>query len=187
MKQIYWKGTTVRVSRFRLWLFSLVVPREVRESWYRHETALEKDLFESRQETAKSDKWGTEIYSQLIDKESRHERDWRTQAFFYSGIDLINDPALSLARAAYKEGIGYREFLDYYRRAWGVQQWKIINNLEWAKDVVREINREEEDGSSPLTNLLDKASENALDQGSLAVWSPELGISEEEAIREASL
>ena len=64
-------------------------------------------------------------------------------------------------------------------------QWKIINNLEWAKDVVREITREEEDGSSPLTNLLDKASEAALDQGSLAVWGPELGISEEEAIRES--
>lgn len=62
-----------------------------------------------------------------------------------------------------------------------VQRWKVIDNLEWAKDVVREINREEEDGSSPLTNLLDKASENALDQGSIAVWGPELGISEEEA------
>jgi hypothetical protein len=68
-----------------------------------------------------------------------------------------------------------------------VPRWKIINDLEWAKDVVREINREEEDGSSLLTNLLDKASDNALDQGSLAVWGPELGISEEEAIREARL
>ena len=62
-----------------------------------------------------------------------------------------------------------------------VQRWKIIDNLEWAKDVIRELNREEEDGSSPLTNLLDKASENAVDQGSIAVWGPELGISEEEA------
>jgi len=55
-----------------------------------------------------------------------------------------------------------------------VQLWKITDDLGWAEDVCREINREEEDGSSPLTNLLDKASEEALDQGSLSVWSPEL-------------
>lgn len=55
-----------------------------------------------------------------------------------------------------------------------VQRYKIIDDLGWAQDVCREINREEEDGSSPLTNLLDKASEDALDQGSLSVWSPEL-------------
>jgi hypothetical protein len=54
-----------------------------------------------------------------------------------------------------------------------VQKWKIIANLGWAEDIVRELTNEKEDGSSPLTDLLDKMSENALNQGSLNVWSPE--------------
>ena len=89
----------------------------------------------------------------------------------------------TLAWAAQSEG---REpFWTYdWEKADFVQRWKVIDNLEWAKDVVREITREEEDGSSPLTNLLDKASEDALDQGSIAVWGPELGISEEEALEQ---
>ncbi len=68
-----------------------------------------------------------------------------------------------------------------WEKAEYVPRWKIIDNLEWARDVVCEITREEEDGSSLLTNLLDEASENALNQGSLAVWGPEDGITEEEA------
>ena len=93
------------------------------------------------------------------------------------GIDTLAGAAQSERRGTafweYDETVG-----DF------VQRWKVIDNLEWAKDVIREITREEEDGSSPLTNLLDKASENALDQGSIAVWGPELGISEEEALEQ---
>lgn len=48
-----------------------------------------------------------------------------------------------------------------------VQRWVVIDPLEWAKDIKCELTREEEDGSSPLTNLLDKMFEKALDQGSL--------------------
>ena len=51
-----------------------------------------------------------------------------------------------------------------------VQVYKIIDSKGWAEDLVRELNREEEDGSTPLTDLLDKMSENALDDGSLSVW-----------------
>lgn len=47
--------------------------------------------------------------------------------------------------------------------------WDITNPNEFAKEIKAELLREEEDGSSPLTNLLDKAAEEALDQGSLAV------------------
>lgn len=68
----------------------------------------------------------------------------------------------------------YDEVRDY------VQKWKIVDDRGWAEDVLHELKREEEDGSSPLTNLLDKMSEKALDQGSLSVWSPELGIPDPE-------
>ena len=51
--------------------------------------------------------------------------------------------------------------------------WRVIDPLEFAKDVKHELLREEEDGSSPLTNLLDLACTNALDQGSLGVEKAE--------------
>ena len=54
-----------------------------------------------------------------------------------------------------------------------VQKWKIVDNLGWAQEIRHELLEEKEDGSSPLTDLLDKMSENALDAGSLSVWSPE--------------
>ena len=46
---------------------------------------------------------------------------------------------------------------------------KVIDPPEWAKDVLRELEREEEDGSTPVTELIDKAMSDAVDQGSLAV------------------
>jgi hypothetical protein len=58
----------------------------------------------------------------------------------------------------------YDEKLGDHRKA-----WIVTDALEFAKDVRNEIQREEEDGSSPLTNLLDLACSNALDQGSIAV------------------
>lgn len=53
------------------------------------------------------------------------------------------------------------------------QDWKIVDNLGWAQEICHELNREEEDGSSPLTNVLDKMFETALDQGSLSVLESE--------------
>lgn len=47
--------------------------------------------------------------------------------------------------------------------------WIVSDADQFALDVRQEMIREEEDGSSPLTNLLDKMFENALDQGSLGV------------------
>lgn len=43
--------------------------------------------------------------------------------------------------------------------------WVIKDPLEFAKDVRNELGHEEEDGSTPLTELLDKVAGNALDQG----------------------
>ena len=50
-----------------------------------------------------------------------------------------------------------------------VRQFQVTDEEEWAEDVRRELTREEEDGSSMLTNLFDKAFEKALDQGSIGV------------------
>jgi hypothetical protein len=50
-----------------------------------------------------------------------------------------------------------------------VRQFQVSDAEEWAKDINRELTREEEDGSSMLTNLFDKAFEKALDQASLGV------------------
>ena len=50
-----------------------------------------------------------------------------------------------------------------------VQSWKVSDPLEFAKDVVREMTREEEDGSYPLNRMLDKVSTDAAGQGSLGI------------------
>lgn len=50
-----------------------------------------------------------------------------------------------------------------------VRQFQVTDAEDWAEDIKRELTREEEDGSSMLTNLFDKAFEKALDQGSLGV------------------
>ena len=46
---------------------------------------------------------------------------------------------------------------------------RVINPDEWAKDVARELDQEEEDGSTLVTEMLDKAMSNAVDNGSIAV------------------
>ena len=50
-----------------------------------------------------------------------------------------------------------------------VQTWKVSDPVEFAKDVVGELTREEEDGSHPLHRLLDKACTDAADQGCLGI------------------
>lgn len=49
-----------------------------------------------------------------------------------------------------------------------IRTFAITNALAFAKDVALAMEREEEDGSSPLTRFLDKAAEDALDEGSEA-------------------
>ena len=77
----------------------------------------------------------------------------------------------TLAEAAEFEG---REPFWQYDEIAGdfVQYWKIIDNKGWAEDVVHALKEESEDGSTFVTDLLDKACEEALDQGSLSVWNP---------------
>ncbi len=46
---------------------------------------------------------------------------------------------------------------------------KIVNEKQFAKDVWYELGREDEDGSTMLTDLLDKAVREAVDRGSAGI------------------
>jgi hypothetical protein len=50
-----------------------------------------------------------------------------------------------------------------------VQLWRVCDALEFAKDVRRALTDEAEDGSSPLTRLLDKMFMEAVGDGSLGI------------------
>ena len=119
MTKIYWKGTVIRVSKFRLWLASLVVPKEVWKCWeYQEESELKK-----------LDKALTDLSTARLEasyRDSRHERDWLQRASAYSGVDFsyeasqyvrgeIENHALLCAKEAYRRGMGYREFPEFYK------------------------------------------------------------------------
>ena len=50
-----------------------------------------------------------------------------------------------------------------------IPELKIIDFDTWGDDLVRELCREEENGASLLTDLLDKAIEEAIDMGSVGI------------------
>ena len=120
----YWKGTEIVVSRFRLWLFNLLLPKVVKQSWDDKELRLLLDL-----DAARKDAFFAREES--IHRDSLHERNWLKQASAFSGIDLSYDAslyirgeyenhALLIAKEAYKMGMGYREFLPFYKLYRGV-------------------------------------------------------------------
>lgn len=49
-----------------------------------------------------------------------------------------------------------------------IRTFAILDVHEFAKDTIAELLREREDGSSLLSDVLDKASQNAVEDGSLA-------------------
>lgn len=49
------------------------------------------------------------------------------------------------------------------------QKWVVENYMEFGKDVMSEMTHEEEDGSTPLIEFLDKMVMEALEQGSAGV------------------
>ena len=58
---------------------------------------------------------------------------------------------------------------------------KIDDSRLFAREVVRALLHEEEDGSGPLSNLLDEAGQRALDDGAEGVdyeWSPTTGANQ---------
>jgi hypothetical protein len=50
-----------------------------------------------------------------------------------------------------------------------IRTFEVTNTEQFAQDVMRAMLREREDGSTPLSDFLDKSSESAVDDGSEAV------------------
>ena len=50
-----------------------------------------------------------------------------------------------------------------------IRNFAITDPLQFAKDIANELQREDEDGSSPLTDVIDQAAQSAIDEGSLAI------------------
>lgn len=59
------------------------------------------------------------------------------------------------------------EFYDDAKHSKGPPYVKIVNDDEFAADIVRMLNSEDEDGSGPLSNLFDTAIVAAYEDGSL--------------------
>lgn len=53
-----------------------------------------------------------------------------------------------------------------------VRSLHVVDPRAFARDVVAELNREREDGATPLSDLLDRCCEEAVNQGSPAVEDP---------------
>lgn len=62
----------------------------------------------------------------------------------------------------------YPEMFEYPRNQWPPFA-RVTDRDEFAKEVVRSLNHEEEDGSGPLTNLFDKAINHAIENGALGI------------------
>lgn len=74
-----------------------------------------------------------------------------------------------------KIGIGTLAFayeISEYNNPWSddtndtVQQCMVVNKKEFAKDVIAELISEREDGSTLITDMFDKAEQNAMENGS---------------------
>lgn len=76
------------------------------------------------------------------------------------------------------EGLDPFTVYDPNKRDWRVE-WRVTDSLQFAKDIRHELIDESEDGSSLLTELLDKACTQALDQGSLGIEEGEPAWPEE--------
>ncbi len=66
---------------------------------------------------------------------------------------------------------GCYEGLNDYRRTFAVS-----DPVEFARDVVRALNDEEEDGSTRLTEMLEEAVQAAIDDGSLGLADADVSI-----------
>lgn len=67
--------------------------------------------------------------------------------------------------------VTYSDWANPYDEATGdyVRSFAIVDAPQFASDVVHEMLREREDGSTPLSDFIDKMSEEAINQGSLGL------------------
>lgn len=67
--------------------------------------------------------------------------------------------------------VTYSDWANPYDTATGdyIRTFVIVDQERFAKDVLHEMLREREDGSTPLSDFLDKMSEEAVNQGSIGL------------------
>lgn len=67
--------------------------------------------------------------------------------------------------------VTYSDWANPYEEATGdyIRNFAITDAPQFASDVLHEMLREREDGSTPLSDFIDKMSEEAIDQGSLGL------------------
>lgn len=82
-----------------------------------------------------------------------------SDALIKGGYIVIRVP-ISALPVAYQAGID-SGFIE--------PRYRITNAKAFAKDVVRALNDEEEDGTTPIHRLMDKACEEAIEQGAEGV------------------
>lgn len=68
-------------------------------------------------------------------------------------------------------GVATLAFANEYSPDEMLSRYRITNPLQFAKDVAAAMRAEEEDGSTPLTDFLDKMMEEAIEDGS--IWAEE--------------
>ena len=67
--------------------------------------------------------------------------------------------------------VTYADWANPYNEATGdyIRNFAIVDAPQFASDVAHEMMREREDGSTPLSDFLDKMAEAAIDDGSLGL------------------
>lgn len=127
----YWASTNIPVSRFRIWLANITVPKKVWEAWRRRDGEQLKSMEILREQEKSAREQYQTAWVELQQRDSLHERNWLRSASAFSGIDLsyeaslysrgeYENHALLIAKEAYKRGMGYREFLPFYQQYRGV-------------------------------------------------------------------
>lgn len=77
---------------------------------------------------------------------------------------------IEIGTATLAHAVSYSDWANPYddQRSDYIRTFAITDHEEFAKDVGHAMLREQEDGSSPLSNFLDKVSSDAVDDGSIA-------------------
>ena len=67
--------------------------------------------------------------------------------------------------------VTYSDWANLYEETTGeyIRNFAIVDAPQFASDVLHEMLREREDGSTPLSDFIDKMSQEAIDQGSLGL------------------
>jgi hypothetical protein len=113
---------------------------------------------------------------------SRHIReargkDSRLRCKIVGGELRISIGIDTLAFAFVNGPVGDKLTYDEETGDWDDSRLRVTNVAEFASEVVHALTDEQEDGSTPLTNLLDAAYQSVVDDGGQGFWT--LGLDEE--------